>query len=152
MDLSLSLLYLQPWWWGILTWWETSHPMSEKVNSGLSFLASNFFVPFLSCQGPCCYLICSSQFLSHSFVIKPGVGSVAFSCPCHQPRASDIDKRHPRWASNFITPQLWAAGNDTASRNPKLTSPLIYPFRVLAVQCSMLFFSTDPGQFVANFP
>ena len=44
------------------------------------------------------------------------------------------------------------AGNGTASWNPKSTSPLIYPLRILAVECFMLFFQQIIGNFLLISP
>ena len=44
------------------------------------------------------------------------------------------------------------AGNGTASWNPKSTSPLIYPLRILAVECFMLFFWQISGNFLLISP
>lgn len=108
--------------------------------------------PFLRLPGPCCYLICSSQFLHHPLITKPRVGSWPFPILPINPGAADIDKRHPRWASDAIKPQRRAAGNGSASWNPKLTSPLSYLFRILAVQCFMLFFRQIMGNLLLISP
>ena len=42
--------------------------------------------------------------------------------------------------------------NGTASRNPKLTSPLICPLRTLAVECFMLFFRQIMGNWLLISP
>lgn len=126
-----------------------THPASEKVDRGLSSLASSFG-PLLQLPGPyCCRFTCCSQFLPCPLIARPGLGSWPFPYFPINPRAVDIDSRHPRWASNLIKPQQAMALLPGIQNQ---TSPLIYPLRILAVECFMLFFRQIIGNFLLISP
>lgn len=126
-----------------------THPASEKVDRGLSSLASSFG-PLLQLPRPyCCRFTCCSQFLPCPLIARPGLGSWPFPYFPINPRAADIDSRHPRWASNLIKPQQAMALLPGIQNQ---TSPLIYPLRILAVECFMLFFRQIIGNFLLISP
>lgn len=77
---------------------------------------------------------------------------MTFSCPSHQPRATDIDRRHSRRASNLIKPPAMGCATWLCFLESERRQPPGWPGPDPGSSALSVIFSADHGELVANFP